>query len=67
LAGDEIWVAFQEWCISRGYKGQISADEFALMGHGICALKDIAVRVRDNQVFCLDVRLRAPVAGKKSA
>jgi hypothetical protein len=60
LAADEIWVAFQQWCLSRRYKGQISVDDFALMGHGLCELKNIAVRIRSNQAFCLDVRLRHP-------
>jgi hypothetical protein len=59
LACEDVWAAFQEWCSSHRFRGQISADDFAAMCHQICYFKDIAVRARGNQVFCIDVRLRA--------
>jgi hypothetical protein len=59
LAFDDVWAAFQTWCRSHRFKGQIGVDDFAAMVHAICYLRNIAVRVRGNQVFCIDVRLRA--------
>jgi hypothetical protein len=58
LAHEDLWAAFLEWSGSRGFQEQMSAHDFAAMGHLICHCKQIAVRVHGNQVFCLDVRLR---------
>ena len=67
LAHEDVLSAFLKWCRSLGFE-ELSARLFARMGLVICRCKDIAVRVRGNQVFCLDVRLRqAPDRGKEAA
>jgi len=43
----------------NGRSKALSNDEFAEMGHLICDLRKIDVRMRGNQVVCVDVRLRA--------
>jgi hypothetical protein len=58
LACEDVWAAFVDWCCWHKLKGQISESDFAYMVLEICRLKEIAVRARGNQVFCLDVRLR---------
>ena len=58
LSHEDIWSAFQEWWQSYGFTWHINADQFDVMGHAICLYKKIALRVRGNQVFCSNVRLR---------
>jgi hypothetical protein len=58
LAHAEVWAAYQEWCRLHRLQGRISPDNFATKALLVCNIKKIAVRVRDNQVVCLDVRLR---------
>ena len=59
LASVDMWAAFQDFQRLRGMKGSISADDFYAICFRICSIKEITVRVRGNQAFCLDVRLRA--------
>ena len=59
VSHEELWSVFQPWFNSYGLNWHIDAHDFAVMGHEICYYKKIAVRVRGNQAFCLDVRLRA--------
>jgi len=59
LASVDMWASFQDWQRSRGMRGWISEDEFYAICFRICSIKAIVVRARGNQVFCLDVRLRA--------
>jgi hypothetical protein len=66
LSHAEVWAAYREWCRLHRLGGRISPDKFATMALLVCNTKKIAVRVRDNQVACLDVRLnQTPDAGKK--
>ena len=58
LSYAEVWAAFREWCRSHDMQENIRADDFGVTGLLICQIKQIAVRARGNQVFCLDVRLR---------
>ena len=66
VSHEDLWSAFQAWFHPYGLKWQINAYEFAAMGHEICYYKKIALRVRGNQVYCLDVRLKqASIPSKK--
>src|SRR5262249_24933832 len=58
LTCEEVRDAFLEWCSSHNLRKQISACDFDVVGLEICRLRDIAVRVRGNQLFCVGVRLR---------
>lgn len=62
LTYEDLWAAFREWAGSQRFEGQMGTDDFAAMGHLICHFRKITVRVRGNQVYCLDVRLRSPDA-----
>jgi len=67
LASDDVWAAFQEWGHSRKFKADISAKRFTYLGHDICDLKNILVRVRGSQVVLVDVRLRPADILKENA
>jgi hypothetical protein len=58
LTCEDVWAAYQEWWRSKHLARKISEDSFATMALAVCGGKRIAVRVRNNQVVCLDVRLR---------
>jgi hypothetical protein len=65
---EDMLAAFREWCRSYGFEEPISAADFAAMGNMICHFKKITVRVRGNQVVCVDVRLReTPDRGERAA
>ena len=54
------------WRRSHNLRKQISACDFDAVGLEICRLRDIDVRARGSQVFCLDVQLRqASITRKK--
>jgi hypothetical protein len=66
LTREEVWAAYLEWCRLHGLTGKLSTDHFAAIALVICGVRQIAVRVRDNQVVCVDVRLKqAPDGGGK--
>jgi hypothetical protein len=69
LSHAEVWAAFREWCHANDIKGEPGADDFAVVALEVCRIKQIPVRVRDNQVVCVDVRLKqgAPDSGEKDA
>src|SRR5262249_9705152 len=68
LTRKDLWAAYLAWHTSRSVPRKMSEDSFAAMAHAICDSKKIAVRVRNNQVVCLDVRLRqAADCGEKTA
>jgi len=58
LTQAELWAAYQEWCLLHRLGGRISPDNFKAMALLVCRIKKIAMRVRDNKVVCVDVRLR---------
>jgi hypothetical protein len=59
LAHEDLLAAFHQWCRSLRFRfEEPSAHSFARMGLVICRCKGIDVRVRDNKVVCVGVRLR---------
>jgi hypothetical protein len=66
LTREDISAAYREWCRLHGLTRKITADKFDTLALLVCRIKQIAVRVRDNQVVCVDVRLRQSRGGKQA-